>query len=54
MKSGALWLRTTQYGDDKDRVLVKANGAKTYFASDCGYLLHKKERGFSRSVRVGR
>lgn len=51
-ESGALWLRTTQYGDDKDRVLVKANGAKTYFASDCGYLLHKKERGFSEIGEV--
>ena len=51
-EAGALWLRTTTYGDGKDRVLVKANGEKTYFASDCGYLLHKKERGFERIVEV--
>ncbi len=51
-KDGALWLRTTKYGDDKDRVLVKANGERTYFASDCGYLLHKKERGFDRIGEV--
>ncbi len=43
---GALWLRTTDFGDDKDRVLKKSDGTKTYFASDCGYLLYKKERGF--------
>lgn len=43
---GALWLRTTDYGDDKDRVLVKSDGQKTYFASDCGYLLSKIRRGF--------
>lgn len=46
----ALWLRTTEFGDDKDRVLVKHDGMKTYFASDCGYLLHKMERGFSYFV----
>lgn len=51
-EAGALWLRTTTYGDGKDRVLVKANGEKTYFASDCGYLLHKKERGFERIIEV--
>lgn len=51
-EQGALWLRTTRYGDDKDRVLMKANGERTYFASDCGYLLHKKERGFVRISEV--
>lgn len=44
---GALWLRTTDFGDDKDRVLVKRDGTRTYFASDCGYLLSKMERGFT-------
>ncbi len=44
---GALWLRTTDFGDDKDRVLVKQDGSKTYFASDCGYILSKMERGFT-------
>lgn len=47
---GALWLRTTDFGDDKDRVLVKKDGVRTYFASDCGYLLNKMERGFSRLI----
>lgn len=51
-EEGALWLRTTNFGDDKDRVLVKASGEKTYFASDCGYILHKKERGFARLIEV--
>lgn len=43
---GALWLKTTQFGDDKDRVLVKSDGANAYIASDCGYMLNKIERGF--------
>lgn len=47
---GALWLRTTEFGDDKDRVLVKSDGSRTYFASDCGYLLSKMDRGFSRLI----
>lgn len=51
-QEGALWLRTTDFGDDKDRVLVKSDGSKTYFASDCGYILHKMERGFDRLVEV--
>ena len=41
---GALWLRTMDFGDDKNRVLMKSDGTKTYFASDCGYILHKMER----------
>lgn len=49
---GALWLRTTEYGDDKDRVLVKQDGSKTYFASDCGYLLNKMERGFTTLIET--
>ncbi|MDD5464373.1 MAG: arginine--tRNA ligase [Candidatus Moranbacteria bacterium] len=47
---GALWLSTTQFGDDKDRVLIKSNGQKTYFASDCGYILSKMERGFVKII----
>ncbi len=43
---GATWLRTTDYGDDKDRVLVKANGDLTYFSSDTAYYINKRERGF--------
>ncbi|MGN6189365.1 MAG: arginine--tRNA ligase [Conexibacter sp.] len=49
---GALWLRTTTFGDDKDRVLTRANGEPTYFASDCAYLLDKQARGFERQVDV--
>ncbi|MGY1720826.1 arginine--tRNA ligase [Blastococcus sp. SYSU DS0552] len=49
---GAVWLRTTDFGDDKDRVLVKADGETTYFASDCAYYLDKRARGFDRVVIV--
>ena len=45
-KDGALWFRATAFGDDKDRVVVRDNGAKTYFASDIAYHLEKRERGF--------
>jgi arginyl-tRNA synthetase len=47
---GAVWLRTTDFGDDKDRVLVKADGEPTYFAADCAYYLDKRARGFERVV----
>jgi arginyl-tRNA synthetase len=47
---GAVWLRTTDFGDDKDRVLVKADGEPTYFAADCAYYLDKRSRGFDRVV----
>ncbi|MGY2002381.1 arginine--tRNA ligase [Blastococcus sp. SYSU DS1024] len=47
---GAVWLRTTTFGDDKDRVLVKADGEPTYFAADCAYYLNKRERGFDKVV----
>jgi len=49
---GALWLRTTDFGDDKDRVLVKADGERTYFASDIAYHRDKIERGFDMLVNV--
>ena len=42
---GAVWLRTTDFGDDKDRVLIKENGELTYFASDTAYYINKRERG---------
>jgi len=45
-KDGALWFLSTRFGDDKDRVLVKSNGEKTYFASDIAYLKNKIDRGF--------
>ena len=47
---GAVWLRTTEFGDDKDRVLRKSDGEWTYFAADCAYYLDKRERGFDRVV----
>ncbi len=47
---GALWLKTTDFGDDKDRVLLKSNGEKAYFAGDCGYMLNKMERGFETLI----
>ncbi len=45
---GAVWLRTTDFGDDKDRVVRKSDGDWTYFAADCAYYLDKRERGFER------
>ncbi len=51
-REGALWLRTTDYGDDKDRVLVRSSGEHTYFASDIAYHLDKRERGYQRQIDV--
>jgi arginyl-tRNA synthetase len=47
---GALWMRTTDFGDDRDRVLIRTNGALTYFASDTAYYLNKRARGFDRCI----
>ncbi|MDQ1700888.1 MAG: arginyl-tRNA synthetase [Frankiaceae bacterium] len=47
---GAVWLRTTDFGDDKDRVLVKSDGELTYFTADAAYYLNKRERGFDRVI----
>jgi arginyl-tRNA synthetase len=49
---GALWLRTTEFGDDKDRVLVRSTGEHTYFASDIAYHEDRRERGFERQINV--
>jgi arginyl-tRNA synthetase len=49
-KDGATWLRTTDFGDDKDRVVVRSSGEWTYFAADCAYYLDKRERGFDKVV----
>ncbi|PYC81567.1 arginine--tRNA ligase [Streptomyces tateyamensis] len=49
-EDGAIWLRTTDFGDDKDRVLVKADGETTYFAADAAYYLSKRDRGSEVSV----
>jgi arginyl-tRNA synthetase len=47
---GALWLRTSGFGDDQDRVIVKSDGVPTYFAADVAYLENKLERGFERLI----
>jgi arginyl-tRNA synthetase len=47
---GAVWLRTTEFGDDRDRVLVRSDGSTTYFAADAAYYLSKKDRGFDEKV----
>ncbi|GAB4561431.1 MAG: arginine--tRNA ligase [Geothermobacteraceae bacterium] len=51
-RDGALWLRTTEYGDDKDRVLIRSDGSPTYFASDVAYHMEKFDRGFDRVIDV--
>jgi arginyl-tRNA synthetase len=48
----ALWLRTTEYGDDKDRVMRKSDGTYTYFVPDVAYHLNKWERGFKKAINV--
>ena len=45
-EDGAIWLRTTDFGDDKDRVLTKSDGSLSYFSSDTAYYINKRERGF--------
>ena len=49
---GALWLKSTDYGDDKDRVMKKSDGTYTYFVPDVAYHLAKWERGFSRAINI--
>ncbi len=51
-KDGATWFRATDFGDEKDRVVVRENGQKTYFASDIAYHLEKRERGFQLLIDV--
>ena len=51
-KDGALWLRTTDFGDDKDRVMRKSDGTFTYFVPDVAYHVTKWERGFTRAINV--
>ncbi len=51
-EEGALWLRTTEYGDDKDRVMRKSDGTYTYFVPDVAYHVTKWERGFSKVINV--
>ena len=52
MKDGALWFKSTNFGDEKDRVILRDNGVKTYFASDIAYLFNKLGRGFERLLYV--
>ncbi len=52
VKDGAEWFRATQFGDDEDRVVVRDNGVKTYFASDIAYHLDKRERGYDQLIDV--
>jgi arginyl-tRNA synthetase len=47
---GALWMRTTDFTDDKDRVLIRSSGEPTYFASDAAYYVNKRERGFEVAI----
>jgi arginyl-tRNA synthetase len=49
-QDGALWLRTSAFGDDKDRVVIKSDGAPAYISGDLAYYLDKRERGFDRAV----
>lgn len=51
-QDGALWLRTTQYGDDKDRVMRKSDGTFTYFVPDVAYHVTKWQRGYTRAINV--
>lgn len=51
-EDGALWLKTSEFGDEKDRVLLKSDGSHTYFVSDIAYHLDKKQRGFDLAIDV--
>lgn len=51
-KNGALWFRSTDFGDDKDRVVIRENGQATYFASDIAYHMNKFERGFDQVINI--
>jgi arginyl-tRNA synthetase len=51
-QDGAVWFRSTDFGDDKDRVLIRSNGQHTYFGADCAYVIDKFARGFDHVVYV--
>ncbi len=51
-QDGALWFRSTAFGDDKDRVIIRSNGAPTYFAADIGYVTEKFSRGFDHLIYI--
>jgi arginyl-tRNA synthetase len=52
LKDGAWWFKSTDYGDEKDRVMVRENGVKTYFASDIAYVMNKRDRGFEHLLYI--
>ncbi len=52
VKDGALWFKSTDYGDEKDRVMVRENGIKTYFASDIAFVFNKRQRGFGHLLYI--
>ena len=49
-QDGAIWLRSTDFGDDRDRVIIRSNGEPAYFSGDLAYYLNKRERGFNRCI----
>ncbi|MBF6590845.1 MAG: arginine--tRNA ligase [Ktedonobacterales bacterium] len=51
-REGATWVKTTEFGDDKDRVIIRSSGDPTYFASDVAYMRNKFERGFDRLIYI--
>ena len=51
-KENALWFKAEQFGDDKDRVIIRTGGEPTYFASDIMYLINKASRGFTRLIYI--
>ena len=51
-QDGALWFRSTAFGDDKDRVLIRSDGSRTYFAADIGYVVEKFSRGFDHLIYI--
>ncbi len=51
-QDGAEWFQSSQFGDEKDRVLIKKDGSKTYFASDCGYVFYKINQGYNYLVEI--
>jgi arginyl-tRNA synthetase len=51
-EDGALWFRSTAFGDDKDRVIIRSNGEPTYFAADIGYVTEKFSRGFDHLIYI--
>jgi arginyl-tRNA synthetase len=51
-EDGAIWLRTTTFGDDRDRVIIRSNGEPAYLSGDLAYYLNKRERGFERNIII--